>query len=153
MTCAAGAGLIGAAIYATRKNQTETQDNRNMAQQKRDLGLSGAGIGGNQIAGGPERGGSPVPGRQITTAESRDKLPSGKIGGGEGAGGSSARRTELSFAGSGSNSTSRGDQTGQNQVRYPQGQFVIHHQLTPRLYQIASRAQLETKSNSPEKSY
>lgn len=125
MTCAAGAGLIGATIYATRKNQAETQDNRNMAQQKRDLGLSGAGIGGNRIAGGTERGGSPGsgdgdPGRQITTAKSRDKLPWGKIGGGEGAGGSGARRTDVSFAGSGSNSTSRGDQTGQNQVRYPQ---------------------------------
>ncbi|EFY92595.1 hypothetical protein MAC_01231 [Metarhizium acridum CQMa 102] len=137
MTGAAGAGLIGATIYATRKNQSETQDNRNMAQQKRDLGLGGAGIGGNRIAGGTERGGSTGsgdgdPGRQITTAKSRDKLPSGKIGGGEGAGGSGARRTEVSFTGSSSNGTPSGDGSGQNQNE--------------------AKAQLETNSTSPEKS-
>ncbi|OAA44802.1 hypothetical protein NOR_03556 [Metarhizium rileyi] len=114
MTAAAGAGLIGATIYATRATPTETQDKRNKAQQKRDLGLGGAGIGGNHMAGGTERGPPPGPGdgdpkRQVTTAESRDKLPSGAIGGGEGAGGSGARRTQLSFPGSSTLGSSGGE--------------------------------------------
>ncbi|KHN97526.1 uncharacterized protein MAM_04541 [Metarhizium album ARSEF 1941] len=155
MTAAAGAGLIGATIYATRKNRAEAPDHRNMAQQKYDLGLSGAGIGGNRVAGAMERGGSHGrgdgdPGRQITTAESRDKLPSGKIGAGEGAGGSGARRTEIPFSGSSSNGTSRGDQTGRNQASYPHGQSVRHLELTPRLYQNDTKAQME--KTSPESS-
>lgn len=121
MTAAAGAGLIGATVYATRRNNTNNQDNRNIAQQKRDLGLGGAGIGGNKMAGAMERGGRPGvgdgdPGRQVTTAESRDKLPSGQIGGGEGAGGSSARRTQLPFTGSNSKGSSGDDQTEINPV-------------------------------------
>lgn len=100
MTCVAGAGMLGAAIYGIRGKSITSEDNRNKAQQKRDLGLGGAGIGGNHMAGGNERGPSPSKGeqkpkRQVTTAKSRDQLPSGDIGGGEGAGGSSARKTQV----------------------------------------------------------
>ncbi|KAK9444176.1 hypothetical protein VB005_01922 [Metarhizium brunneum] len=103
MTYATGAGLIGATIrYA--KNQTETEDIRNIAQQKHDIGLSGAGIGGNGIAGG---------------TGIRSSNHNGGI----------ERQT---FFGSNRWHTSRGDQTGQNGNE--------------------PKAQLETKSNSPEKS-
>jgi len=103
MIAVAGAGLFGATLYATRGNaSSKTEAKRNQAQEKRDLGLGSAGVGGNADR---------AENKQITTAESRDKLPSGNPGGGEGAGGSSARRSQVPFPGS-SPGASGGGQRG-----------------------------------------
>ncbi|KAM3516451.1 hypothetical protein NHJ13051_009904 [Beauveria bassiana] len=103
MLALAGAGAIGAAFYATRSTtrpatvqspSTTLPDNK--ARDKRDMGLSGAGIGGTAVAGGNERSIDPSQERKVqTTASSRDKLPSGGVGGGVGAGGMNARTVEL----------------------------------------------------------
>ncbi|OAA32314.1 hypothetical protein AAL_01646 [Moelleriella libera RCEF 2490] len=100
MIATAGAAAIGGAFYATRGSKSSAQARKDAADSKRDLGLGGVGVGGNVLTGGPESG-PPRPDKDPqrstkTTAESRDKLPSGGLGGGEGAGGSSARKTDLS---------------------------------------------------------
>ncbi|QUC22235.1 uncharacterized protein UV8b_06476 [Ustilaginoidea virens] len=115
MTAAAGAALIGGTIYATRgrKEKSGPEVARNRARAKRELGLGGAGIGGNVLSGGPEAGAAPPrpdrdPERRAkTTADSRDDLPSGGVGGGEGAGGASARRSQLPY---GAPDSSHGDE-------------------------------------------
>ncbi|KAG5973891.1 hypothetical protein E4U55_000195, partial [Claviceps digitariae] len=104
---AAGTALIGGTIYATRSPQTQSvaEMKRNKADRARDLGLGSAGMGHTFLTGGPEAGSAPsrpndggdAERRVKTTAESGDKLPAGGVGGGEGAGGSSARRTEVPF--------------------------------------------------------
>ncbi|KAM0665015.1 hypothetical protein ACQRIT_007895 [Beauveria bassiana] len=113
MLALAGAGAIGAAFYATRSTtrpatavqspSTTLPDNK--ARDKRDMGLSGAGIGGTAVAGGNERSIDPSQERKVqTTASSRDKLPSGGVGGGVGAGGMNARTVELPMPKSSSSS-------------------------------------------------
>ncbi|KAG6003128.1 hypothetical protein E4U21_002326 [Claviceps maximensis] len=104
-----GAAFVGGTIYATRSPQKQSvaEMKRNKADRARDLGLGSAGVGGTHLTGGPEAGAAPSrpddgddhAQRVKTTAESGDKLPSGGVGGGEGAGGSSARRTEVPFGG------------------------------------------------------
>ncbi|KGQ06627.1 hypothetical protein BBAD15_g8054 [Beauveria bassiana D1-5] len=112
MLALAGAGAIGVAIYATRSTtrpatvqspSTTLPDNK--ARDKKDMGLSGAGIGGTAVAGGNERAIDPSQERKVqTTASSRDKLPSGGVGGGVGAGGMNARTVELPMPKSSSSS-------------------------------------------------
>lgn len=88
----AGAVALGVGVYASRHT-----DERNSARQKRDMGLSGAGIGRTGTAGGTERGERSIgqTDQQVTTAKDRDSLSSGGVGGGPGAGGSSARAVEM----------------------------------------------------------
>lgn len=85
------AALLGMSIYSMRTSQASASSK---AQDKRDLGLQGAGIGGNKNAGGPEFGFNPAE-EQPQTPASKSQLPSGEIGGGEGKGGTSARNVEL----------------------------------------------------------
>ncbi|KAG6263663.1 hypothetical protein E4U49_002151 [Claviceps purpurea] len=100
----AGSALIGGAFYATRRPEKQSPEElrRNKAERARDLGLGSAGMGHNQVTGGPEAGAAPSRPDETdrmrpvhTTASSKDKLPSGGAGGGEGAGRTSARATEL----------------------------------------------------------
>ncbi|KAG5924061.1 hypothetical protein E4U61_001717 [Claviceps capensis] len=100
----AGSALIGGAFYATRRPEKQSPEElrRNKADRARDLGLGSAGMGLNQVTGGPEAGAAPSRPDETdrmrpvhTTASSKDKLPSGGVGGGEGAGRTSARATEL----------------------------------------------------------
>ncbi|KAG6269965.1 hypothetical protein E4U47_003876 [Claviceps purpurea] len=100
----AGSALIGGAFYATRRPEKQSPEElrRNKADRARDLGLGSAGMGHNQVTGGPEAGAAPSRPDETdrmrpvhTTASSKDKLPSGGAGGGEGAGRTSARATEL----------------------------------------------------------
>ncbi|TFA99519.1 hypothetical protein CCMA1212_008687 [Trichoderma ghanense] len=92
MTALAGVGVVGATVYATRRGgskKSDTQERRDKAQETRELGLGSAGVGGNRMAGGPSNSAAPSgperdpKDRQVTTADSRDKLPSGGVGGGE----------------------------------------------------------------------
>ncbi len=102
MMAVAGAGALGAAYYAlsgpTRPATTPSSNNKlpdNKARDKRDMGLSGAGIGGTGAAGGNERAIDPSKDRKTQTTAPREKLPSGGVGGGAGAGGQGARAIEL----------------------------------------------------------
>lgn len=85
------ATLLGMSVYSMRTAHSSTS---NKAQDKRELGLRGAGIGGNKNAGGPEFGTNSVERKEQTTAP-KSELPSGGVGGGEGKGGTSARAVEL----------------------------------------------------------
>lgn len=89
MTAIAGVGIISATIYATRKSGSkmdDTQKRRNKAQETRELGLGSAGVGGNRMTGGPSKsaalsGSERDPERhQVTTADSKEELPSGSVG-------------------------------------------------------------------------
>ncbi|KAG6178875.1 hypothetical protein E4U27_003510 [Claviceps purpurea] len=100
----AGSAIIGGAFYATRRPEKQSPEElrRNKADRARDLGLGSAGMGHNQVTGGPEAGAAPSRPDETdrmrpvhTTASSKDKLPSGGAGGDEGAGRTSARATEL----------------------------------------------------------
>ncbi|KAG6026139.1 hypothetical protein E4U19_002761 [Claviceps sp. Clav32 group G5] len=100
----AGSALIGGTFYATRRPEKQSPEElrRNKADRARDLGLGSAGMGHNLVTGGPEAGAAPSRPDETdrmrpvhTTASSKDKLPSGGAGGGEGAGRTSARATEL----------------------------------------------------------
>ncbi|KAI8724555.1 hypothetical protein NCS52_00024900 [Fusarium sp. LHS14.1] len=89
----AGVALLGAGIYYKSRSKpqvSEDQARRDRAQAKRDEGLSGAGIGGNAVTGGHEL--SHVnPKRAEGSTAPLEKLPSGGVGGGVGAGGSNVR--------------------------------------------------------------
>ncbi|KAG5989373.1 hypothetical protein E4U52_005632 [Claviceps spartinae] len=100
----AGSALIGGAFYATRRPEKQSPEElrRSKADSARDLGLGSAGMGHNLVTGGPEAGAAPSRPDETdrmrpvhTTASSKDKLPSGGAGGGEGAGRTSARAAEL----------------------------------------------------------
>ncbi|KAG6262173.1 hypothetical protein E4U49_003325 [Claviceps purpurea] len=91
----AGSAIIGGAFYATRRPEKQSPEElrRNKADRARYLGLGSAGMGHNQVTGGPEAGAAPSRPDETdrmrpvhTTASSKDKLPSG---------GTSARATEL----------------------------------------------------------
>lgn len=106
MMAVAGAGALGAAYYAlsaptrptTTSSSSSSNDSKmpdNKARDKRDMGLSGAGIGATAAAGGTERPIDPSKDRKTQTTAPREKLPSGGVGGGSGAGGHGARSIEL----------------------------------------------------------
>ncbi|KAG6171258.1 hypothetical protein E4U51_000132 [Claviceps purpurea] len=89
----AGSAIIGGAFYATRRPEKQSPEElrRNKADRARDLGLGSAGMGHNQVTGGPEAGAAPSRPDETdrmrpvhTTASSKDKLPSGWAGGDEG---------------------------------------------------------------------
>ncbi|KAK1242052.1 hypothetical protein MKX07_000038 [Trichoderma sp. CBMAI-0711] len=91
MTAMAGVGVLGATMYATRRggSKNDAQERRDKAQETRELGMGSAGVGGNRMVGGPSNSAAPSGperdpnSRQVTTADTRDKLPSGGVGGGE----------------------------------------------------------------------
>jgi hypothetical protein len=91
MTAVAGAGLIGATVYATRKSPNQTASNRNKTQERRDPAL-----GGNADR---------VQRQRATTAES----------GSPGGGGSGARKSQVSPPGS-SPGVFGGDMRGDSKV-------------------------------------
>jgi hypothetical protein len=101
-------GLLGIYLYSrpSKTNETEGSDHiGNRARAKKDSdGLQGAGVGGNFQSGGHETGAKP-PGQDSerkvqTTADSLDKLPSGGVGGGVGAGGANVRAMAMEPSGS-----------------------------------------------------
>ncbi|RSL84362.1 hypothetical protein CEP51_003946 [Fusarium floridanum] len=93
----AGVALLGAGIYYKSRSKPQVSDEqarRDRAQAKRDEGLSGAGIGGNAVTGGHEL--SHVnPQRSEGSTAPLEKLPSGGVGGGVGAGGANVRSIEM----------------------------------------------------------
>lgn len=113
MIAAAGAAAAAVGIYRSRQGKAaDSQDgpSRNPAHTKRDLGLGGAGVGGNQVVGSAELGASrgrpdQDPEAKTGTTASPSELPSGGVGGGEGAGGSNARRVQLLTTGKSQDAT------------------------------------------------
>ncbi|RCI11667.1 hypothetical protein L249_7728 [Ophiocordyceps polyrhachis-furcata BCC 54312] len=102
MTAGAGALAIGL-FYRHQSKAAKKQDenpSRHGAHAKRDLGLQGAAVGGNAVVGSADLNArrNRQPSRSPAPLE---KLPSGGTGGGEGAGGSSARRTQFPCSSSG----------------------------------------------------
>ncbi|KAK4077318.1 hypothetical protein Purlil1_12354 [Purpureocillium lilacinum] len=91
MLAAAGAAAAAVGIYRSRQGKAaESQDgpSRNPAHTRRDLGLGGAGVGGNQVVGSTELGAShgrpdKDPEAKTGTTASPSELPSGGVGGGE----------------------------------------------------------------------
>ena len=105
MMAVAGVGIIGAGLYAATGGRNDpVKESPNKARDKRDLGLSGAGIAGTATAGGNERGADPSKDqkRKTNTTAPPEKLPSGGIGGGEGGGGAGAQAVQLPSRWSGS---------------------------------------------------
>ncbi|KAL6864248.1 hypothetical protein J3F83DRAFT_716037 [Trichoderma novae-zelandiae] len=128
MTALAGVGVVGATVYATRRRgpQSAVQDRHDKAQETRDLGMGGAGVGGNRMAGGPSSSAAPSgperdpSSRQVTTASSRDQLPSGGAGGGEASSKSDHSRWPSSSAilgSAGQRTGSRSDAEGHHDTR------------------------------------
>lgn len=100
---AAGATAIGGYLYYNSKQPAKSreQQRRERSQDKRDAGLSGAGVGQNAMTGLHEKGGpgsgvptaNTDPDRAVKTDAPKEKLPSGGVGGGVGAGGANSRTT------------------------------------------------------------
>ncbi|KAL2758881.1 hypothetical protein ACRALDRAFT_1069063 [Sodiomyces alcalophilus JCM 7366] len=110
------AALLGGGIYLMRGRKAKTQDATNdpagvarkkeQANAKRDLGLGGAGVGGNTQTGGTEIGSGLASGntgenqgrrRQSPAGDvPRENLPSGGVGGGYGANNTNTRAIEHS---------------------------------------------------------
>lgn len=94
-------GLIGIIVKSRSSSSEDIHPNTARARAKRDNdALGGAGIGGNMQSGGHEKGAvagsnGAAETKVQTTAESRDQLPSGGVGGGPGAGQSNARAIEM----------------------------------------------------------
>ncbi|KAF5025703.1 hypothetical protein F66182_2221 [Fusarium sp. NRRL 66182] len=89
----AGVAALGAGVYYMTRSKPQTtpeQDRRGRAEAKKAQGLSGAGIGGNAVTGGHELSHANSDRNEGTTAP-LEKLPSGGVGGGVGAGGSNVR--------------------------------------------------------------
>ncbi|PHH77083.1 hypothetical protein CDD80_952 [Ophiocordyceps camponoti-rufipedis] len=110
LTAATGATALGIGLFYRRSTASEDQGSsssssssppRHSASAKRNHGLEGAAVGGNAIVGTTEldaaRSGPPA----ISSPAPREKLPSGGVGGGEGAGGSTARKTQFPMASKG----------------------------------------------------
>ncbi|KAM0298835.1 hypothetical protein ACHAPM_008266 [Fusarium culmorum] len=90
----AGVAALGAGIFYMGRSKPDTtpeQDRRNRAEAKKTEGLSGAGIGGNAITGGHELSHAENSRSKEKTTAPLEKLPSGGVGGGVGAGGSNVR--------------------------------------------------------------
>jgi hypothetical protein len=108
----AGAGVLGAGIYTMKYRKDPPQQSKNKTQDKKDMGLGGAGVGLTGAAGGNERAIHPGKDHEEHTTAPKEKLPSGGVGGGAGAGGTGSRAVEFgqksgpgSFGGSESNNS------------------------------------------------
>lgn len=84
MIAAAGVSIIGAGVYTMRGRKDPPQRSPNKARDKRDLGLSGAGIANTGAAGGNERAIDPSKDRKIRSTARKEDLPAGGIGRGKG---------------------------------------------------------------------
>ena len=103
---AAGATAIGGYLYYNSKQPAKSreQQRRERSQDKRDAGLSGAGVGQNAMTGLHEKGGpgsgvptaNTDPDRAVKTDAPKEKLPSGGVGGGVGAGGALCGERDVS---------------------------------------------------------
>lgn len=105
---AVGTTALGGFIYYRSTGSSEPksreQQRRERADAKRDAGLAGAGVGQNATTGSVEAGGpgsgvptaNMDPDRKVKTDAPKEKLPSGGVGGGVGAGGMSARVVDIS---------------------------------------------------------
>lgn len=93
---AAGSLFIGALIYSTRPEapKSDPERRRDAKEAKRAEGLSGAGVGGNFTTGGHELSSKTDREPEAATVP-KEKLPSGGVGGGVGAGGANVRAIEM----------------------------------------------------------
>ena len=91
----AAVGVLGAGIYTLNYREEPAQLSKNKAQDKKDMGLGGAGIGQTGSAGGNERAIDPSKDRKVFSSAPKENLPSGGVGGGAGAGGTGARAVEF----------------------------------------------------------
>ncbi|KAL6695036.1 hypothetical protein J3F84DRAFT_375923 [Trichoderma pleuroticola] len=85
MTTIGGVSMISVILYATRKNESKTdnaQIRRYKAQETRELGLGSAGVGGNKMTGGPSDSAAPS-GSERDLQSGQVQLPAGGVGGGE----------------------------------------------------------------------
>ncbi|KJZ79518.1 hypothetical protein HIM_00987 [Hirsutella minnesotensis 3608] len=123
VTAALGTTAIGAAMFTNRGGRKDTAEpQRHSAHAKRDHGLGGAGVEGNAMTGNAELSATPTQSernqeRKTGTTAPKEKLPSGGVSGGEGAGGSTARKTQLPMVGGNSSAEKSGagvDRDGKN---------------------------------------
>ncbi|KAK6449198.1 hypothetical protein FP744_10005448 [Trichoderma asperellum] len=114
MVALAGAGVIGATMYSTRKKESKINDDQNRvieAHETRELERGSAG-------GGRDPGY-----REVSTADSTKNLPAGGVSSGYGGGGSTASvtdklgRSTSILGGSGKKIASRSDEEGYHDTR------------------------------------
>lgn len=130
MVALAGAGVIGATMYSTRKKETKINDVQNRrieAHETRELERGSAGVGENKMSGGSSNSATPSdrdPGyREVSTADSTKNLPAGGVSSGYGGGGSTASvtdklgRSTSILGGSGKKIASRSDEEGYHDTR------------------------------------
>ncbi|ROT35246.1 hypothetical protein SODALDRAFT_328564 [Sodiomyces alkalinus F11] len=127
------AALLGGGVYMMRGSKSKNQDATNdpagvarkkeQADAKRDLGLGGAGVGGNTNTGGTELGSGLASGntgenqgrwRQASGRDvPRENLPSGGVGGGYGGNNANTRAVEHTKG----SSTGGGSGAGENKTQ------------------------------------
>lgn len=121
--------LIGGGLFYSRRGkssdatppQSEVDRKKERANAKRDLGLGGAGVGGNAITGGTELASglgsgnskeNPTRATQKPAGDvPRDQLPSGGVGGGYGGSNANSRSIELQKPGTPGTGTGTGTGT------------------------------------------
>ncbi|KAL5088413.1 hypothetical protein Trisim1_006621 [Trichoderma cf. simile WF8] len=121
MTTIAGVSMVGVIFYATRKNESKTDNSqirRNKAQETRELGLGSAGVGGNKMTGGPSNAAAPS-GSERDSQSGKVQLPTGGVGGGEASSKSDHFRlhTTSILSGGGKGTASREDHEGYHDTK------------------------------------
>lgn len=121
MTMIGGVSMLGVIFYATRKNDSKTdnaQIRRNKAQDTRELGLGSAGVGGNRMTGGPSSSAAPS-GSEKDIQGGQVQLPTGGVGGGEASSKSDHFRlhTTSLLSGGGKGTASRQDHEGYHDTK------------------------------------
>ncbi|KAL7788026.1 hypothetical protein V8C43DRAFT_323837 [Trichoderma afarasin] len=121
MTMIGGVSMLGVIFYATRKNDSKTDNSqlrRNQAQETRELGLGSAGVGGNRMTGGPSSSAAPS-GSERDIQGGQVQLPTGGVGGGEASSKSDHFRlhTTSLLSGGGKGTASREDHQGYHDTK------------------------------------
>ncbi|KAL6814686.1 hypothetical protein V8C40DRAFT_269814 [Trichoderma camerunense] len=121
MTMIGGVSMLGVIFYATRKNESKTDNSqlrRNKAQETRELGLGSAGVGGNRMTGGPSSSAAPS-GSERDIQGGQVQLPTGGVGGGEASSKSDHFRlhTTSLLSGGGKGTASRQDHEGYHDTK------------------------------------
>ncbi|KAM6484117.1 hypothetical protein HDV62DRAFT_357447 [Trichoderma sp. SZMC 28011] len=121
MTMIGGVSMLGVIFYATRKNDSKTDNaqlRRNKAQETRELGLGSAGVGGNKMTGGPSSSAAPS-GSERDIQGGQVQLPTGGVGGGEASSKSDHFRlhTTSILSGGGKGTASRQDHEGYHDTK------------------------------------